>query len=133
MEQTFTTRSSLWRPKHKVLLVAGIYSAIFGLLMALFEEHSTQFRFIKISSLICISLLVLAWCYFDSLERRQTVYPWLRVVILIFGMFALFIYLFKSRGLTQGLRSSGLAVIALLGLFVIMLVSGLLWTVLLIE
>lgn len=132
MEQTFTTRSSFWRPKHKVLLVAGIYSAIFGLLMALFEEHSTQFRFIKISSLICISLLVLAWCYFDSLERRQTVYPWLRVVILIFGMFALFIYLLKSRGLKQGLRSSGLAVIALLGLFVIMVVSALLWTVLLI-
>ncbi len=133
MAQTFTTRSFLWRPKHKVLLAAALYSAILGLLIVLLEDTVTHFRFVRYVSLFCISLLVLAWCHFDSLERRQVVHPWLRGSILVFGMFAIFVYLFKSRGPKQGLRSSGWALLFLLGLFGIMLASAFLWTVILVD
>jgi len=123
--------SFLSRPKRNVLLVAGLFSAMLGPLMVLSIEAGDNFRIVDFVSLICISLLVLAWCYFDSLERRQPLYPRLRLVILIFGVLALFIYLFKSRGLKQGMRSSGMALLSLLGLVVIMLSSTLVCAVLL--
>jgi hypothetical protein len=117
-------------PKRIVLLVAGVFSAILGLLVVLLEPDHRGVT--KLISLTSISLLVLAWCHFDSVERRQPLYPWLRGVILFLGLFALFIYLFKSRGFKHGLRSSGLALLSLSGLYVITLSSTLVFTVLLI-
>jgi hypothetical protein len=125
MAQTFTTH-----PKRIVLLVAGLFSAILGLFIVVLQPGNH--RIIRLISLTCISLLVLAWCHFDSLERRQPLYPWLRGVILFLGLFALFVYLFKSRGLKQGLLSSGIALLSLSGLFVITQSSYFLFTVILI-
>jgi len=125
MDQTFITQ-----PKRIVLILAGVFSVILGLFVVVLQPGNH--RIIRTISLACISLLVLAWCHFDSLERRQPLYTWLRGVILFLGLFALFIYLFKSRGLKQGLLSSGLALLSLFGLFVITLSSTFLFTVLLI-
>ena len=109
--------------KRTVLLVAGVFSAILGPLMVLSIETGDNFRILRFVTIIGIALLVLAWCYFDSLERHEPLYPRLRLVILIFGVFALFIYLFKSRGLKQGMRASGMALLSLIGLVVIWLSS----------
>ena len=124
MAHTLTTQSSSWKPKRTALLVAAVFSAALGPLIVLPNETSPQYRIIRFATLVCVSLLVLARCYFDSLERHQSFYPWLRIVILIFGLFALFIYLFKSRGFKQGVRSSGMALLSLLGFFVISLASA---------
>ena len=112
------------RRRRTVLLIAGLYSAISGLFIVLVQETGNQLPIIRLVSIICINLLVLAWCYFDSLERHRSLYPWLRTVIVIFGVFALFIYLFKSRGLKEGVRSSGMALLSLVGLVVVMLTSA---------
>ena len=126
-------RTSLSRSKRTVLLVAASFAAILGPLMVLSFEAVGNFRIVRFVSIVGISLLVLAWCYFDSLERHQPLYPRLRLVILIFGVFALFIYLFKSRGLKQGIVSSGIALLSLLGLVVIMLSSTFMCAVLLVD
>jgi hypothetical protein len=112
------------RRKRTVLLLAGLYSVILGLFLVLVQETGIHLPLIRIFSIICINLLVLAWCYFDSLERHRSLYPWLRTVIVIFGVFALFIYLFKSRGPKEGMVSSGLALLSLVGLVVVMLTSA---------
>lgn len=130
--QILTRRSFRERPKYTVLLLAGLFSAILGLFFVLFDENGHH-GVIRIVIYTCIAILVLAWCRFDSLERRQPFYPRLRFVIVVFGVFALFIYLFKSRGLKQGMRASGLALLSLSGLLVIMLLSAFLWSVLLLD
>jgi len=132
MSQILTPRSLRDRPKYTVLLLAGVFSAILGLFFVLFDEGSNH-GVVRLVSFTCIAILVLAWCQFDSLERRQRLYPWLRLVIVVFGVFALFIYLFKSRGLKKGMRASGLALLTLSGLTVIMLLSAFLWAVLLLD
>jgi hypothetical protein len=133
MAQSPGMPSFLSPQKRTVLLVAGVFSAILGPLMVLSIETGDNFRILRFVTIIGIALLVLAWCYFDSLERHQPLYPWLRIVILVFGVFALFIYLFKSRGLQQGMRSSGLAVLSLIGLFAIVLSSILVCAVVLVD
>jgi hypothetical protein len=132
MAQFLTRQSFRENPKYIVLLLAGLFSAILGLFFVLFDEGSNH-GVVRLVSFTCIAILVLAWCQFDSLERRQRLYPWLRLVIVVFGVFALFIYLFKSRGLKKGMRASGLALLTLSGLTVIMLLSAFLWAVLLLD
>ena len=122
MTQVLRTQSSFLRPKRTVLVVAGLFSAAFGPLFVLGIETGAS-RIVNLVSIICIALLVLAWCYYDSLERRQPFHAWLRIVILFFGVFAIFIYLFQSRGFKQGIRSSGMALLFLVGLLVVLLAS----------
>ena len=125
MSQALITQSSAWRPKRTVLIVAGLFSAALGALVVLPNETGFQFRVVRLVSMVCIALLVLAWCYFDSLERRQPFHAWLRIIILLFGVFALFVYLFQSRGFKQGVRSSGMALLSLAGLFALLFASAL--------
>jgi len=126
MTQALNTQSSIGRSKKNVLVVAGLFSAALGPLIVSSIETNSPFPIVRLVSIVCIALLVLAWCYFDSLERHRPFHAWLRIVILFFGVFALFIYLFQSRGFKQGIRSSGMALLSLAGLFTLLLASTLL-------
>jgi hypothetical protein len=59
------------------------------------------------------------------LSAARPFHAWLRIVILFFGVFALFIYLFQTRGFKQAVRSSGMALLSLAGLFAVLLASAL--------
>ena len=118
-----------WRPKRTVLIASAIFATVIGPALLSLEDNTPQLRMVKWVGLICTSLLVLAWCYFDSVERRAPFYPWLRVVILFFGLFALFIYLFKSRGFSGGLRAAGRAVLWCIGLLAVAVASAFLFAV----
>src|SRR5712671_1028025 len=90
---------SIWQPKRTVLRASAVFSAFVGPLIVLADENMFPFPIVRYVLLIGIALLVLAWCSFDANERHQPFYPWMRVMILLIGVFALFIHLFKSRGL----------------------------------
>ena len=125
MERVITnTQLPFLRPTRRVLFAVAGFSAVIGALVIVLDESTLPFRIVRVVALICISLLVLAWCYFDSLERHQLFDSRFRVVILLFGLLALFIYLLKSRGLTQGMRSAGMALLFCAGMFGIMLASA---------
>jgi xanthine/uracil permease len=125
MEGAITnTHSPILSPKRRVLLAAATFSALMGVLVIVLHEATPPFQVVRVVSVICISLLVLAWCYFDSHERHQSFESRFRLVIVVFGLLALFIYLLKSRGLTQGLRSVGMALLFCAGMLMIMLMSA---------
>jgi hypothetical protein len=124
MVTTLRTQPLTWRPKRTVLIVATLFSVASGALSVLPPQNSPQYLIFNFGGAVIIMLMVFAWCYFDSLERRSSLPTGLRILILFFGLLALFIYLFKSRGLKQGLRSSGGALLCLLGWLSLELASG---------
>jgi hypothetical protein len=129
MDQSITnTHSPNFNPKRRVLWAAVIFSALMGVLVVILHEATPTFPIVRVVSIICISLLVLAWCYFDSLERHQSFDSRFRLVIVVFGLLALFIYLLKSRGLSRGLRSVGIALLFCVGMLMIMLSSAFLFS-----
>ena len=72
MAQALTKQSSSWRPKRTVLLVAALSSTVFGFLIVLPNETGPALLVIRLAFVICDSLLVLAWCYYDSFEQHQS-------------------------------------------------------------
>ncbi len=113
-----------WQRKRMVLIVAAVFSALLAPFLVIFDEGTLQSRIVDFVSVIGFGILMLGWCYFDSLERREPLGTGFRVLIVIFGLPALFIYLIKSRGFAQGLRSIGKALLFCVGMFLIMMVSA---------
>ena len=107
MAHVATRRSSAGHPKRTVLLATLIYAALTGPLLVLVSEEI--FGLVRFALLIGDALFVLAWCYYDAEERNEPFHSGWRIAIIIFGVLALFIYLFKSRGAKQGYRASLLA------------------------
>lgn len=112
--------------KRNVLISAVVFSALLGP-FRLISFYIDSPRFItNFVSLFGLSVLILAWCYYDSLERGKVLRSRFRLLIVIFGPLALFIYLFKSRGFSQGIVSTGVALLVYVGLLLVMIVSALL-------
>ena len=98
-----------------------------GPLIVFAAERAFPSPTIRYMLVIGIALLVLAWCYFDAYERREPFHASWRVGILLFGVVALFVYLFKSRGLKHGIRPALLALTFCIGLVAIMFASAFLF------
>ena len=125
MEQIISTSDSeYWRRKRRLLIAATIFCALLAPVIVLFDKGGAQSRLLDFVIVIGFGILILGWCYYDSLERGKPLGSVFRVLVVLFGILALFVYLLKSRGLKQGLRSIGLALLVLAGMVLIMFVTG---------
>ena len=115
-----------------MLIVLAITFFLGGVLESLAEVAVMPGRIINVIFTILYSVLLFGWCYYDALERNQPLSRGFRVVLIMFGVIGLFVYLFKSRGLIQGLRASGLALLGIVGIL-LLTVSGVLLTSLIIR
>jgi hypothetical protein len=107
--------------KGKVLIGAIIYSILSNMLSFWFEGNNQIEQIISLPITIGYGVLTLFWCKMDADERNENVSARFRFLVVIFGVFALVYYLFKSRGLKKGFISFGYA---LLFFVVLVLVSG---------
>jgi hypothetical protein len=110
--------------KRRILIAAAIFTALTTPSLILFDEGTPKARLFDIISVIGYGILVLGWCYYDGLERNKPIGAGFRILIVIFGGLALFVYLIKSRGFSQGLRSIGKALLVCAGMLVVMFVSA---------
>ncbi|HEY0319649.1 MAG TPA: hypothetical protein VGC66_01630 [Pyrinomonadaceae bacterium] len=125
MEQSTNASDSEYRQrKRRVLVAAAIFCALLAPVTVLFDKGGAQSRLLDFVTVIGFGILILSWCHYDSLERGKPFGSGFRVLVVLFGILALFVYLLKSRGFKQGLRSSGMALLVLLGMVLIMFVSG---------
>jgi hypothetical protein len=92
-----------------ILIVAGSPSPV------IFGENSPQSQTINYLTIFALNFLTFAWCHYDILERKQTLRTGWRFLIIFLGIFALIIYLLKTRGFKQGLISIGWYILILLG------------------
>jgi hypothetical protein len=115
-------RPGYGQTKRRVLVIAALFTALTAPSAILATEGSALWRMFDLISIFAYGVMVLGWCYYDSLERGQRLGAGFRLLIVIFGVPALFIYLFKSRGLRRGLRASGAALLVIFGLALILMV-----------
>ena len=68
---------------------------------------------------ILFGFLILLWCSIDSAENDEPLGTGWNISIVVFGVFALIAYLFKTRGLKNGFKSFGWLLLFLTLLIVI--------------
>jgi hypothetical protein len=73
---------------------------------------------------IVLNVLALLWARIDAEERAYRLHPLFTLAVVVFGVFAIVYYLFRSRGASRGLISTGWLILYGVGmLFALMIVS----------
>ena len=126
MEESGSTfiQPNYWQQKRRMLIAAAIFSVLIAPSMVIFREGSAPARLFDVISIVGYGVLVLGWCYYDSLERNKPLGNGFRVLIVLFGVLALFIYLIKSQGLKRGLLYIGVTLLVCAGMLLIMGISA---------
>ena len=105
--------------KRSVLWAAVVFSAVMGIPLAFVPENSGAETLFGLVSTIGCGVLVLMWCQFDSFLHGRRLGTPFRILVVLFGLFALVPYLFWSRGPARGIRAIGLAFAFIVGLAVV--------------
>jgi hypothetical protein len=115
---------SFAREKRRVLVAAAAVAAAFGPMLAIASGRSGDTPVLDLLLTIAIGILVLSWIHYDGLERGRRVGTGTRLLIVVFSFLALFVHLFRTRGAGNGLRATVIALGVIAGLFVLMIISG---------
>lgn len=103
------------RNKRIVIIIAVVLLIVDAPLAVILGENSPLAQTFHYLTIFAINFLTFAWCHYDILERKQTLRAGWRFLIIFLGIFALIIYLLKTRGFKQGLISIGWYILILLG------------------
>lgn len=97
----------------RIIIIIGVLLLLLTTPLDLFFEGKALeiFNFLTI---IGFNVVIFAWCHYDSLERNEPFGAGWRLLIIFLGIFALFIYLLKTRGFKQGLISIGKTLVILI-------------------
>ena len=113
-----TVESSVNKEKREIIILVFIFSAVSTFFTHLFDKTGLE-QIIGLAAAISIGFFILWWCKIDSLERSYELKPGFRILIVLFGAFALIFYLFKSRGFRNGLVAVSYALLIFIGLIII--------------
>lgn len=116
------TQLNYYQYKRNVFFAAAAFSLLLGAFTA-FYENTAQSRVLDIVSIVGFGVLMLGWCTYDSFERNKSLGSTFRLLVVIFGVFTLFVYLLKSRGLKKGLIAIGWSLLLMLGISLLMVLS----------
>ena len=64
------------------------------------------------------------WCSIDSAEHDEQLGTGWNIAIVIFGVFALIVYLFKTRGAKNGFQSLGWLLLFIIGLIIVGMIDA---------
>lgn len=110
--------------KRNVLSITVTVMSIIFPLAALTDDGTTHLKLLDLVAGLTINISIFGWCYYDGFERGRQLGFGFRTFLVVFSFFALFVYLFYTRGLLGGLRSTALAFLVITGMIIVTLVSG---------
>lgn len=82
---------------------------------------------------IVINVLALLWVKIDADEREYALSRLFPFAVVLFSIFAVIYYLFRSRGLNRGLISTGLLISYIVGVLFALIVVGSIVTILMVA
>lgn len=109
--------------KRAVIIIAAALNVLSTPLPLFVDETSAEFKLINLLTLIAFNLLTFVWIHYDSAERNQSLSAAWRMLIVFFGIFALLVYLLKSRGFKRGWLAVGKALSIFLGIAVVSIIA----------
>lgn len=101
------TQSDILKPKTNILLAGAVLLILNTALPTPAQEISGTQQILTLLLAIGFNALTVFWCAYDSRERGEEINRYFALSVVIFGVFALFYYFFKTRGFKLGLIATG--------------------------
>lgn len=99
------------RGKRNVIAASLVFTILSCGFSFRFDDNPQAAEIVSLCTAVGYGLLILMWCKIDSNQRGENLGAGFRFLVVIFGVFALVYYLFKSRGLKQGFMSVAYALL----------------------
>ncbi len=96
-----------YKNQKRIVLIAVSFFALFNTVILLVVDKPPYDQIVFALGSVGFGMLILWWCKIDSEERNINLGPGFRFLLILFGIFALIAYLFKSRGFKKGLIATG--------------------------
>ncbi len=107
--------SGYQKNKRNVIIGAVIFNILINVVSLRFEGNFSVEQTLTFISVIGTGFCILLWCNLDSDERNEKLRAGFRFLLVLFGVFALIVYLFKSRGFKRGLIAVGYLLLVFAG------------------
>jgi hypothetical protein len=119
--------------KQKILFiyvpVVWFANVMFGIVFA----DSQALGIVTLILAIMLNVLALLWARIDADERQYELSPFFTLAVVVFGIFAIVYYLFRSRGASGGLISTGWLILYGVGMLFALMIVSLIVTLLLVA
>jgi cytochrome bd-type quinol oxidase subunit 2 len=95
--------SNALKPKTHILLIGTVLLILNTALSSFASDAGSSTQILTFLLAIGFNVLTVFWCFYDSRERGEKIGRFFTLWVVIFGVFALFYYFFKTRGFKSGL------------------------------
>jgi cytochrome bd-type quinol oxidase subunit 2 len=97
------TQSNGLNAKTHILLIGTVLLILNTALSSFAPVTGSTTQILTFLLAIGFNVLTVFWCVYDSRERGEEIGRFFTLWVIIFGVFALFYYFFKTRGFKSGL------------------------------
>lgn len=102
----------------RMIISIGVLLAAVAPLITLIDSVGERFTLI-IMAVLAADTLIYAWAYYDSREVDDRLPVVMAVSLILFGIISLCVYFIRSRGVANGVRAFGRAVLLMLMLLLV--------------
>jgi hypothetical protein len=125
-EQRFTD-------KQKILFIYIPLVAFASMMSGIVSGEDQVVGFANLILGIVLNVLALMWARIDAEERSYELSPYFPIAVVLFGIFAIIYYLFRSRGASGGLISIGWLILYIAATFLALIIVSVIFTFLLVA
>ena len=119
--------------KRKILLIYIPLAAFLSMMSGIIFGQDQTVGLVQLLFGVVINVLALLWVKNDADERHYALSRYFVFAVVLFSVLAIVCYLFRSRGLSAGLISTGWLISYIVGLLFALIVVGSLLTLLMVA
>ena len=119
--------------KRKILLIYIPLAAFLSMMSGIVFGQNQAVGLVNLLFGVVINVLALLWVKIDADERHYELSRFFTFAVVLFSILAIIYYLFRSRGVTRGLISTGLLISYVVGVIFALVVVGSIITVLMVA
>lgn len=119
--------------KQKILFIYIPLVAFASMMSGIVSGEDQAVGFANLILGIVLNVLALLWARIDAEERAVELHPLFTLAVVVFGIFAIIYYLFRSRGASGGLVSTGWLILYIVGMLCALMIISLIVTFLLVA
>ena len=119
--------------KRKILFIYIPLVAFASMMSGIVFGENQSVTFANLILGILVNVLALMWAKLDAEERSYELSRHFTLAVVVFGIFAIIYYLFRSRGMSGGLVTFGLLILYIGATFLALIVVSVIFTFLLVA
>jgi hypothetical protein len=122
--ETVPSKQSLNEKRWLLFVYVPVFTTFLVTMSVIFEQDQGLTSLVNVLLTLGLNIFAFVWCRIDGRERNYKFHQLFPVAVIILGLVAVLYYLFRSRGFSGGLVSTGWLLLYMAACFVMVTIVG---------